>query len=340
MEEYSNFEGCKNCQNPIVEQGYKIPLCKECRDKYRKFPVSKVVIVALIIVLGLAGYAYKDFPQLVKDGVHYKRAERAMDEKKYYTAIDELSLIRENHTESVELNSKLFISYVRCNYYYDAYQIYANEMEGEEISNDNLYEEVNSSYDEMYANIATSDELSALLEQVAEEPQNAYDSLINYIQSSGAEDIALAYLYLGYVCLDAMDYEQALSCYQYAMQIDQYLTNNAYLAMAELYIEQEAYEQAKAAADYILSSNVQDTRGLTLLSEISLGKNDVNEAINYALEAYSYDSLDTAVLRYLVLAYHANNQTAERDEYLEQLADLEYDNMEELLSIINGELEV
>lgn len=107
--------GCKCCGSPIVQDGYNLELCEECRKKLSKRPIPKKFLFLAAGILIILVISLFKFPGYINAGIEFKRAEKAIDEHKYVTAM--------NYYENVVDENSKYENKIKLMelYYYNGY---------------------------------------------------------------------------------------------------------------------------------------------------------------------------------------------------------------------------
>jgi tetratricopeptide (TPR) repeat protein len=135
---------CANC-GATPEPGYRVPLCKACRDKLSRHPVPIFIIIGLIAVLGLTAMAFTKFPQALKAGVAFSRGEKLEKAGKYADAYDDYLEALKTYKDSTQLFARMGITAFKAGEY-DIASACINKIAGRDISK-TLLAEVNTAVD-------------------------------------------------------------------------------------------------------------------------------------------------------------------------------------------------
>lgn len=303
---------CRNCNtNPIVE-GFPNPLCESCRNKFIHFPIPVWVKgfgagVLILVVIGLIS-----FPKQIITGIHMKRAEAAIAEKRYLTAENELRKVMVAAPEMKNAKSKMLIASF---YTMDLPTLVAmvNGLKGvsfEEGSNINTLNGLVADA----GNFFPSDSLNRLLSQNPA-PPGIQDSFRLYVIQHPYEPYAVS----GYVSMfsekerlswcDSILHEMLNAAPGYMPGI---------MAAVSIARMQRRYDSALNYCQQLLSINKEFPYAIASEARISMARGKFSEGIELAKKACALDATDGFSEATLALGYHLNHQSAERDQLIKR----------------------
>lgn len=325
---------CTNCNSSLVEPEYKVPLCKECRDKLSNRPIPLWIkaffgIIIIILILSLV-----KFPSSVKAGVAHERGVRAEKEKRYITTMNEYEKILNKYPNSTLALAKLSIAYYQNGKIDEAVET-INKIVGQEVDEDLIKE-----LDTVTDNISTFYYPNEDLTKILNSPQENYYSeelliqLESYVNNHPNDAAGKYYL------ADAL-YE--FGEYDYAEKLIKEVINSmpefhfSYLFLASIYREQGKYDEALEYCEKVLDMNAESPGAYISMAKIELKRNNDKDALDIAKKAYELDKDNNQAISSLSLAYHYNDMIKERDDLLNLLREKNDEfEVEFLTSVFNG----
>ncbi len=338
----SSYDGsvCKNCGRSPVVEGYAIPLCRSCRERFIKYPIPPIIKVFSVILLAILVFSLISFPKSLKAGIAYERALRAERDNKYITAAAEYQKVVDIFPNSFIACGKLFVSHVK-NYNFEEAENVFSMIEGEESSDSEetgIIDQANTalgfmedyySYEEALINIAEQSQNESL--------ESTADKLETYIVQS-PDDHWAHYLY-GNVLFDLKKYELSKAEYLKAVELKPEF-HEFRLGVAAAYRQTGEFDKAIEECNKVLVENAEFPDAIVSLSKIDLKCYRYEDALDKAMTAFEYDSTNTNVIATLAIAYHYNDMTSERDELLNTLKDYDADYYEFVKDVIDGKTDL
>lgn len=320
-ENYSNnfynqtsYYACKNCGSDTIEEGYKLNLCKDCRDKLSKRPIPASIKLVFLIIIGLVIYSSMRFPTTIKGALAYERGEQAEAQKKYTTALNEYKKAYEQYNISSNIKAKLII----CQYYIGNYDNVVDlliEIEGDVIESDKLYAQLDKISIELQDIYALDDQLNNFMNMIENDPADIkIQKLVEYIDSHPNSNNMAAYILSDLYCNQA-NYEQAKKYMEIMLRQHPY-NQYALLCMAAIERELENYDSAIDICNHILSINIESASAYAALAKIELKRFEDKKGLEYIKKAYELDSNNIAIMEILAETYHYNNMIEERDKII------------------------
>ncbi|MEN6314992.1 MAG: tetratricopeptide repeat protein [Clostridiaceae bacterium] len=327
---------CKNCGSPSVLEGYTIPLCSECRQKFMKYPVPKSIKVFSTIMLAIMVFSLLSFSKSLNAGIAYERGLRAEKEAKFNTAVREYKKVTEIFPESFIACGKLFVAYVK-NYQLDEAIETFELIEGKESSNSDevkVIDQANEALGILDAYYNLNQELVDIYNLYTDAPlQTKCEKLKGYVAKY--PDDFMGFYTLGDTLFDLEAYEDAKSAYLQSISLrpDLYMLR---LGVAAVYRQTGEFEKAIAECNTVLEYNKESAEAYASLSKIDLKRHLYESALQLANKAYEYDGDSINSVYTLTLAYHFNNKTEDRDSCLALLQALDPSYYDYAKSIIDG----
>jgi len=301
---------CKSCGILPVEGQHPNPLCESCRQKFIRFPIPVWVRGFGIGVLVLVLVGLISFPKQLLIGIHMKRAENAMDKKKYLTAERELQKVL---ASAPEMKSAKLDLLTASYYTMDLTTLVkmVNELKGVSFEKDAHFSEAENLSTEALK-FFPSDSLFALMQQKTDSAKTR-EFLKSYVVQHPEESYA--------VCTYVNSYSEKESPEWCDSMIDKLLQtdpNNINALIAAIYLarEQHRYDSALTYCQQLLNQNAECTYAMAAQARIFMAQNQITKGIDLSKKACSLDSTDGYSQATLALGYHLNNQPAERDKLI------------------------
>ena len=148
-----------------------------------------------------------------------------------------------------------------------------------------------------------------------------------------------AWSYLGLINLELNDTINAKLNYQKGFELD----NNNYKAITGLGIIARMngnYEMARKYYEKSIVIKPENSDAYSSLLVLEIINGNYQKAVELGEKAKSMKNISLGVLGNLTLAYHYNKQFKKRDEILKELENKEYENIEYIKMVINGEIDI
>lgn len=104
---------CKNCGSSLVEEGYELALCQECRDLLSKRPIPVWIRVFFGIVTIILIFTLIKLPSSIRAGIAFERGVKADKSRKCVSAMNEYEKVIEVFPDSTLVLARLGIDYYR-----------------------------------------------------------------------------------------------------------------------------------------------------------------------------------------------------------------------------------
>lgn len=302
---------CKNCQSPNVEDGYTIPLCKACREKYYKKSLPAWVIGLLCICAALAIFSLIQFPKSLGAGIAYEKGTRFAEAHKYISAAREFEKVKVAYPDSTIALCELFIAQFYNSDIYNAENT-LGIISGRELKNEEVLNEVNTAVASLDTCYYLSKETEAIVKKNDAKTLSEIATIIlDYGKThklNGYEKYLLGNHYF--------EENKFTECNNLLSQVikeyPQY--SDAYLLLAAAARETGNYDKGIAYCQKALEINRENVYAIGALSRLQIKKHLDKEGLETALSAYQLNRQDPYVLSTLAIAYHFNNMMNERDK--------------------------
>lgn len=337
------FLGCESCGNLCVEEGYKLRLCKECRDTLSKKPIPIPIRLISLILIVIIIFSLSKFPRSISIGIEYERGVQAEEASKYLTAMKHYENVVKEYPQSDKALVRLYASYYYCGRIDEAYEVYdkiAGESPSTKKMDKELVQEVNEITSKLDRYYSPSKEL---YEKLKDQKNAKIEDIINILKpivDKNPNEVYAAY-YLANLYFDMKDYAKASQVLSRVISKYPDFTA-ASLFQATTYRELGKYDEAVEYCNKALNNNIEDIGAYITLSKLELKRRNNAKGLEYAKIAYEMDKEDPIVVANLALAYHFNNLLNERDKYYKiyqdsKINDKYTDNF--LKSIFDGSLQ-
>lgn len=310
------FYGCKNCGNLLIEEGYSVNLCNECRNKLSKRPIPmKIKLVSLLLFLIMIVSLLR-FPHTIYIGVEYERGLQAEKASKYITAMHHYENVVKAYPQSDKALVRLYDSYYENGYVAEAYDVF-NKIAGSSPSSrkmdKELVQQVNEITRKLDSYYSPSKELYDKLKGMKGPKQEDLIDVLKPFATKNPVQVYAAY-YLADLYFDQKKFNEAKETMSNALSKNQDFYSG-YLLQAAAYRELGKYDEAIQCANRVLDHNAENIGAYVTLSKIELKRKNNVKGLEYAKTAYDLDNHDSTVIANLALAYHFNNLLEERDKY-------------------------
>ena len=337
------FLGCESCGNVCVEEGYKLKLCKECRDALSKKPIPIPIKLISLLLIVIIIFSLSKFPRSISIGIEYERGVQAEEASKYLTAMKHYENVVKEYPQSDKALVRLYVSYYYCGRIDEAYEVYdkiAGESPSTKKMDKELVQEVNEITSKLDRYYSPSKEV---YEKLKDQKNAKIEDIINILKpivDKNPNEVYAAY-YLANLYFDMKDYAKASQVLSRVISKYPDFTA-ASLFQATTYRELGKYNEAVEYCNKALNNNIEDIGAYITLSKLELKRRNNAKGLEYAKIAYEMDKEDPIVVANLALAYHFNNLLNERDKYYKiyqdsKINDKYTDNF--LKSIFDGSLQ-
>jgi hypothetical protein len=300
---------CVNCSQPSLEGDYLTPLCGDCRERFTRLSIPlwiKLFAGGVGVVLLFSLFS---LPGTFSLGIHLRRGEKAIENHNYMTAQQELKKVLVKVPDNVEANGNMLIA----SFYNEDFKTLGDEvskLQGASTSNN---EDLFSRIDEVMekaAKYAPSDEYDTFKTAHPVLAQIPDSTWARYF-SSNADDRGAMMQYAS-LLFDRHDYRQCDSVVRAMIRgDDEYFP--ALMMGASAKREMGDPEGALKYCDRILSINHESSLGLASKSRSLLKEKKDAAALALAQKSYAYDPQNEYSAATLILAYHFNGKTGDRD---------------------------
>lgn len=325
--------GCKCCGSPVVQEGYNLELCEECRKKLSKRPIPKKFLFLAAGILIILVISLFKFPGYINAGIEFKRAEKAIDEHKYVTAMNYYENVVDENSK-YENKIKLMELYYYNGYISEAYDIYES-LVGEKIDEE-YYNKATKIMNDVEKYYIYKDELYDKVNEVEDGDSDKLLELIKPYVDSDPKEICGASTIID-IYMDKKMFNEAKPIAERIVSENPDYDYGKY-ELSLIYIELGEYDKALNVAEDLFYSNKESIYGYVCKSKAELKKGNNQNGLIIAERACKLDPYNSFAATNLVLAYHYNGMIEERDSMYQYCLESEFIEKDNYLkSIFSGE---
>lgn len=300
---------CVNCKNNPFEGDFPTKLCVKCRKHFVKYPIPKWIWlfaggILLLMVIGMIR-----MPKYISAAYHLSRAEKAIEERAYYTAQKkELLLVIEETPENVVANGNLLIA-AAYNHNYILSSFAYQKLAGKELDDNELYASIQNAMQLVDDNYPSNTTVYRKI-FVAKDSVDVLKQIYNLLVTKNNLDQYIVGVYVA----DKL-YEKEL--YKEAEQIlEQVLKNKPdfYPAMGLMIAIKRnlgQYDQANAFCDKLIELNSEDVIAYAQKTRVEIKRKDDVKAAEYATKAMEIDSVSLYAMEAQAMVDHYANRKVE-----------------------------
>jgi hypothetical protein len=306
--EAAQAPACANCGQPPLDGNYPTPLCGDCREKFVRFPIPVWIWAFAAGILALMLFGFYKFPADLSLGIGLEKGRKASQERLYMTAERFLKPVADKLPGDAEANGRLLIA-AFYNTHYDLFVEQARKMEHFKFEDQELFQEVDHVLTEG-AVLIKSDSFKVFADAYPAPDQIPDTAWRNYF-SRNPDDNSTRVVYAS----DLFNRKQYKSCDSVGHLILATYPGDFRTLMFEASAKREEgqYDSALYYNTRILAINEESVDGFASEARTLLRlKQDAN-ALTEAKKGYDLDSADLYAQTSLILAYHFNGRTGDRD---------------------------
>jgi len=305
---------CANCGSSWIEQGYKTPLCCDCRQGFIKFPIPLSIKIFAGVIVAIVLIAMIRLPENISIGIHNARAQKAFENKQYLTANAEFGNVLKTSPQYIPAK----INHAVASFYVQDYKTLLSdldELEGKKIEDQDQYSQLLDVSNKL-TNYFPNDSFMAMEKIYADSTGDVpIKELQNYV-SKNPEDI-YALLALASTYFDLKEFSLADSALISILKKDPgHLTALALMTTTKRELNQ--FEESIQYCDRLLSLNKESIYGISSKARTFLKMGKDKESMQLALQAKEIKKNDPYNLATLALVYHFSNMPKQRDELISQ----------------------
>jgi tetratricopeptide (TPR) repeat protein len=329
---------CANCGQPALDGDHPTPLCGDCRERLTRLhiPVWIWIFAGCIAVLLL--FSLFTLPRSISLGMHLEKGKRALKEKKFNTAENEFSKVLEKVPSNIEARGNLLIA----SFYNQDLEVFLAQVK--KLDDKAVSDEDNTLYGEIekvmlkaegYFSNDTFEVFKKAYPDETHIPDTAWD---RYLKThTDDRNAVFAYASLLY---DRKNYHGCDSLLDLALQID-YEYIPALMLGVNSKRDQGDLNGAMTYVDRILAINPESVWGLSAKARTLLRQKKIKPGLDLALRLYDMNKQSVYAMSTLILAYHFNGRTGERDALIKKAQSaasdsIGKDNLQYALDVINN----
>lgn len=302
---------CELCGNPEIVEGYAINLCQNCRDEATKINVPLWVKAFALMVTAIFLFALTKFPIALSAGISFEKGNMFEQEKRYMSAMKEYEKVVDLYPDSTDSLCKLFISQYKVGRIGPASETY-EKLIGRDVDDDGLYEEVVKCFDQLDNFYYSTKEYNELFNSADSlSPEAVRDRIKEYVDKHPDEIYPKMDLAAVYTSGDEIEKGKDILI-NILKDNPEFVDCGFYLA--SIYRTEKEYAKALDIYNEMLESNAERADAISAIARIEIKRGNDGLGLDMALKAYELDNVDPFILANLILAYHYNNMSSERDK--------------------------
>lgn len=331
---------CRNCGSYDVEEGYKLELCHECRNKLAKRPVPiKIKLFFILIIIMFLASLIK-LPKTLNVAVEYQRGEKAEKNLKYITAMKHFEKVSKEFPNFDKGLAKLYKAYYMNGEITKARKTHDKLMGADSTKkvDKDLATYVNNVTDDIETYYEFSEDLYTKLKNLKSSDPSVIVKTLEPL--SNKHDEPYGRYYLADLYFDLNKYNEGIKVLE-SLKDDypDYLL--AYTLEASFYREVGKYDDAISDCNFVLSKNKESIGAYISLAKIELKRKHNKDGLMYAKKAYDLESGNSGSIAVLSLAYFYNGKSKESKEMFDKFKKIDPTDdysIKFLSSIFNGTL--
>jgi tetratricopeptide (TPR) repeat protein len=330
-----NEKLCINCQTNKFEPEYPTKLCYDCRNKFINFPIPKWILAFAAGIILVMVFGFIRMPKYFETAIHLSRAEKAMDEKKYFTAKKELLEVISFFPDNIEANGRLLITCSRT-LEMDKVLYAFNKISDKNIEDKDLFAEIETVMREVetfFPRDSIMPKRIALLPDSAEALFNFYNTL----EREHAQDLFIGTVSLADRLYEMKEYGKAEELSLKILQV----SSSYYPAlslMSAIYRNNGKYEEGIKVCDQMLAMNAEDIGAISQKARIELKRKNDAKAAEYTQQAMAVDPENTSALEAKAMVEFFGNNKQESLKTLELIKRIEMKDGDHRISLRLGEI--
>lgn len=308
QQEHIDSSLCVHCKKNKFEESSTTKICNECREQFIKYPIPKwiwgfAIGIILLMIVGMFR-----MPKYFGAAYHLSKAEKAIENRAFLTAQNELLQITEDVPDNVEVNGNLLIAAAYNNNYALAGFAF-QKLEGKEIKDNDLFLKIQSAMTlvESYFPVDTSVYRKIAL---AKDSVNDLKQIYNFSVVKDNIDQNIVGVYVANKLYDLELYKDAESI------LNKVLLKNpdfypAISLMCAVKRNSGKYDDAIAFCDQLLVLNNEDVNAYAQKAKVEIKRKDDAKAAENISKALAIDSTNTYAMEALALLNYYTNKKAE-----------------------------
>jgi len=329
---------CSNCGQPAMDGDHPTSLCGDCRERFTRLHIPAWIWVFAGCIAVILLFSLFTLPGSISLGMHLERGKRALKEKKFNTAEKELSKVLEKAPNNVEAEGNLLIAA----FYNQDFELFVTQVK--KLDDKAVSREDNSLYGEiekvmLKAEGYVSNDTFELFKKAYPDEAHIPDTAWSRYLKTHTDDRNAVFAYAS-LLYDRKDYHGCDSLLDLALQID-YEYIPALMLGVNSKRDQGDLNGAMAYVDRMLAINHESVWALSAKARTLLRQKKVKPGLDLALKLYDMDKQSVYAMSTLILAYHLNGRTGERDALIKKAQSaasdsVGKDNLQYALDVINN----
>lgn len=343
MNEQEMFEelyGCALCHQAPVDrtENPHSQLCRRCREQAIRYPIPKLAIPIVLVVLVLTAYAYLRMPEDLSDYRIYATAEAQIEQGMLYDTLTSLEETAARHPNSTDLAVRLVTLSMDYGCYDFAAYCMNTYLSGKSLSDAAYgkmvhYQNVLNTY---YDTLEAMDEIAGELDEDMD-PELGRTILREHLETMKEDPKMfqpLVWYYAAQVCDDPEEYKANLLRCLEENPMD-------FTAMADLGTRLRRDGDPDGAREYyeqILRYEKSDAlanRGIAILEMLN---GNMEEALTHARTAYESNPDATYVRDTYLVALFENGMEEEAEQMQQEMKEVGTPVEEDTEALLRGEM--
>ena len=334
-EEQTDDNLCKACRQAEIDQSESANsvLCRTCREKMIRYPIPKLFILFLIIIVILIGVAFWHFPKVLGCYKIYENSLAQAENGEISIAIKDLNTVIEQYPDSIPVATRLTDIAMDGGYYDDASNVLSTYLMEKEMDVDTVDRLNQYTYklERYYTSLDSIGEMQSKLgTDFSQETIKASCDYIKELLNDSKQDKAVLYYYLSMYTEDANEVKSYLE--KCINEDENFL--DAKIQLATILRRQGDLANAENNYNQVLSEDKYYSEALRGLAIIKLLEGNKKEGLDLAYKAFDMDPEGIYVWETYVIALKENEKSSEVDaeikEYLANGKELDTDTKDYL----------
>jgi len=327
---------CTNCGQPAMDGDHPTPLCGDCRESFTRLHIPVWIwifagCIAVILLLSLF-----TLPRSISLGLHLERGKKAVEAKMFNTAEKEFSKVLEKVPRNIEAGGNLLVA-AFYNMDYETFNTQLKKLRDVKFEDGSLLNELDKVMlkAEGYVTNDTLEEFKKSFPDEAHIPDTAWEGYLRRHEEDryAAQEYA-ALLY------DRKELHRCDSLLDIILGSD-YDYFPALTLGVNVRRDEGDLTGAMAYVDRILAINHESSWGLSAKARTLLRQKKMKPGLDLALKLYDMNKQSVYAMSTLILAYHFNGRTGERDALIKKaqsaaMDSVGKDNLQYALDVINN----
>lgn len=311
-------------------------LCSECRKEQLKYPISKLVIVAFIVVGALCLIPYKHFPQIQEDYALYVNNKTASNGD-VTKALDNLKKVADNHENFLDVRVCMLDIAMQSGRYDESEKIINSYFRSVKL-NTAIYSNVfyyNDKLDKYKNTYKKCNDIIRVAESFSTHAQtmNYTTEQFKKLLEDYSYSDAITYYYYAIISETLDEKEEYLNK---SLEKDGNLRDSQFY-LAQIKISRNKLSEAKEILEEIIGKDNEVVQAYQTLAVVNMLEGDFEKAVENAEKAHDLnETYSYSVNETLMIALYKNNKTDRLEEIKNETLENETELDEDLQMILDG----